>query len=237
VAQSIYDPEYVKNLFNRMSSSYERMNYIFSFGFSLRWRRQLLQHIKPTARQPLILDLMTGMGEMWYSLSHRFPQARLHGLDFSSGMLQHAQTKNKRHYNNSVTLFQQDVLANQLPSGTFDAVVCAYGLKTFDESQIRIIARETKRVLRSGGQFSFVEVSVPNNAPLRLAYRFYIGIVTPVLGRLLMGDPVEYRMLWQYTSRFVNARRAADIFAEEGLHTAYHSYFAGCASGFSGSKS
>ena len=40
---NIYNPEYVKGLFNKMSSSYERMNFITSFGFSIRWRRQFLE--------------------------------------------------------------------------------------------------------------------------------------------------------------------------------------------------
>lgn len=42
--ENIYDPEFVKGLFNRMSNSYERMNFITSFGFSIRWRRQFLKH-------------------------------------------------------------------------------------------------------------------------------------------------------------------------------------------------
>ena len=35
--QEIYNPAFVKNLFNSMSKSYNRMNYITSFGFSERW--------------------------------------------------------------------------------------------------------------------------------------------------------------------------------------------------------
>jgi ubiquinone/menaquinone biosynthesis C-methylase UbiE len=38
----IYDQKYVAQLFDEMSASYERMNYITSFGFSKRWRDQLL---------------------------------------------------------------------------------------------------------------------------------------------------------------------------------------------------
>ena len=33
VSDGIYDPAFVKGLFNRMSRSYERMNYVASFGF------------------------------------------------------------------------------------------------------------------------------------------------------------------------------------------------------------
>lgn len=43
--KNIYDPQFVKNLFNTMSGSYERMNYITSFGFSIRWRKQFLRSL------------------------------------------------------------------------------------------------------------------------------------------------------------------------------------------------
>ena len=43
---NIYNPEYVQTLFDKMSQSYERMNYITSFGFSIRWRHQFLNKIK-----------------------------------------------------------------------------------------------------------------------------------------------------------------------------------------------
>ncbi|MGV0947330.1 class I SAM-dependent methyltransferase [Empedobacter falsenii] len=39
----IYDPTFVKKLFNKMSNSYERMNYITSFGFSIIWRKQFIK--------------------------------------------------------------------------------------------------------------------------------------------------------------------------------------------------
>lgn len=48
---NIYNLEYVKGLFNRMSSSYERVNYITSFGFSIRWRKQFLQTLTQTSNK------------------------------------------------------------------------------------------------------------------------------------------------------------------------------------------
>ncbi|MBD1426148.1 class I SAM-dependent methyltransferase [Sphingobacterium arenae] len=53
-----YEPAFVKKMFNRMSSSYERMNYITSFGFSIRWRRQFLEKLGKS-NQHLNLQLCT----------------------------------------------------------------------------------------------------------------------------------------------------------------------------------
>ena len=234
--ENIYNPEYIKGLFNRMSSSYERVNYITSFGFSIRWRSQFLKPFKPTPHKAEIIDLMTGMGETWSAIRQQLPNSNLTVLDFSEGMLKYARQKSKEKFGDSIILLQQNVLQSELPSGHFDFVSCAFGLKTFNEEQLAQLALETKRILKPGGQFSFIEVSKPERKILKWLYGIYLGKAIPVLGKLLLGSPEEYRMLWNYTRRFENSRRAAELFEEAGLHTTLTSYFYGCATGFHGTK-
>lgn len=233
---NIYNPEYVKGLFNKMSSSYERMNFITSFGFSIRWRRQFLETFKQTQHKAEIIDLLTGMGETWNATKNKLPNSTLTVLDFSDGMLKYAKQKSETKYNNEIIVLQQDILKNKLPSNHYDFVTCAFGLKTFNDEQLNVLALETKRILKSGGQFSFIEVSKPNNRILKTLYGFYLGKIIPILGRLLLGNPEEYKMLWQYTNKFDNAKKATEIFANTGLKTEFNSYFYGCATGFYGTK-
>ncbi len=236
MTNGIYNPEYVKELFNRMSGSYERMNYITSFGFSIRWRRQFLEPFQSTTNKIEIIDLLTGMGETWGAVKNKFPNAKLTALDFSTEMLKNAKAKSEKHFDNDVLLLQQDILNSDLPGNYYDIVICAFGLKTFDEEQLQALATETKRILKTGGQFSFVEVSKPANKILKQLYSFYLGQVIPVLGKLLLANPAEYKMLWRYTNKFDNAKRAAQIFNDLGLATNNNSYFYGCSTGFSGYK-
>lgn len=232
----IYNPDYVKGLFNRMSSSYERMNYITSFGFSIRWRKQYLSSFNSTKDKVETIDLLTGMGETWRATKQILPNSNITALDFSDGMLTYAKTKNKLKFNSEITILKQDVLQNQLPDNHYDYVTCAFGLKTFDSEQLKTLAIETKRILKPGGQFSFIEVSKPQNIIFQKFYGFYLGQVIPILGKLLLGNPIEYKMLWQYTLKFGNAKYATEIFRETGLKVNYNSYFLGCATGFSGQK-
>ena len=232
----IYHPEFVKNLFNKMSSSYERMNYITSFGFSIRWRRQLLNFIKPIDGNVMIIDLLTGMGETWSGIKRHYPDSTLTVLDFSEGMLHYAKRKNEDKFNNEIIVLQQDILQNTLPNNHYDLVTCAFGLKTFNSEQLSILAKETQRILKPGGQFTFIEVSKPENKILNFFYGFYLGKVIPILGTLFLGSPTEYKLLWKYTSGFVNAQKVSHIFTQAGLSTEFVSYFYGCASGFYGSK-
>jgi demethylmenaquinone methyltransferase/2-methoxy-6-polyprenyl-1,4-benzoquinol methylase len=236
MAENIYNPEYVKGLFNRMSSSYERMNFITSFGFSIRWRRQFLNPFQPTKDKIEIIDLLTGMGETWNSVKHKFPNSTISALDFSTEMLKNAKNKSKKHYKNEVILLQQDVLENELLSNKYDFVICAFGLKTFNNEQLEILAKETKRILKIGGQFSFIEVSKPDPKIINFFYRFYLGKVIPILGKLLLGNPNEYKMLWKYTDKFENAKKATEIFNKMGLQAKYVSFFYGCSTGFNGEK-
>lgn len=233
---NIYSPDFVKGLFNSMSSSYERMNYITSFGFSIRWRTQFLSSFKQTNEKVEIIDLLTGMGETWTATKHKLPNSNLTVLDFSDGMLLYAKQKSKDKFNNEIKVLQQDILQNNLPSNHFDFVTCAFGLKTFNTEQLNLLALETKRILKTGGQFSFIEVSRPENTILNFIYGFYLGKVIPILGRLLLGNPEEYKMLWKYTNNFGNSKNATIIFKKVGLKTEYISYFYGCATGFCGQK-
>lgn len=233
---NFYNPEYVKGLFNKMSSSYERMNFITSFGFSILWRRQFLENFKQTNHKADIIDLLTGMGETWNAIKNKLPNSTLTVLDFSDGMLKYAKQKSEIKFNNEIIVLQQDILNSNLPSNHYDFVTCAFGLKTFNDEQLNVLAIETKRILKSGGQFSFIEVSKPSNRILNTLYGFYLGKIIPLFGRLLLGNPDEYKMLWKYTNKFDNAKKATEIFASIGLKTEFKSFFYGCATGFYGTK-
>ncbi len=236
--QSIYEPEFVQELFNEMSLTYERMNTITSFGFSNRWRRQCVfeLNIKPG---DVVVDLMTGMGETWDYICQRIgPNGTLVGVDFCEGMLRYADQKRQRSlftpYN--IAIYKQNVLAGTLPSQSADHVVVSFGLKTFNDQQIRQLATEIRRILKPGGQFSCIEVSEPKPIFLRALYLFYLRRVIPILGALFLGSPQTYRMLGVYCTQFKNSDQALQLFQDAGLDCKSISYFFGCASGIVGNK-
>ena len=231
-----YDPEYIKGLFNKMSKSYERVNYITSFGFSLRWRRQFLKPLKPSQESITVLDLMTGMGETWHPVKKHYPNCTFTALDFSEGMLEHARKKNHDQFGGRVEVTNQNALESDFPDQHFDVVLSAFGLKTFNEEQLAQLARETKRILKPGGTFSFIEISEPKNKLLRSLYKLHLKHVVPMCGKILLGNPQEYRMLWKYTEAYKNSELAKTIFEKAGLDVKFESYFGGCATGISGKK-
>lgn len=233
----LFDPGLVRGLFDRMSRSYERMNILCSFGFSVRWRRQLMGLVPASGSERAVLDAMTGMGETWPQLLRRFPEAEVSALDFSAVMAEHARSRNRGRFGGRVAVLEADMLDSGIPDASFDVVVSAYGLKTFDEEQTRRLADEVARILRPGGRFAFIEVTEPPNRVLRALYDGYLSRVVPAVGRLLVSDPTEYRMLFRYLRAYGDGGRSARAFDEHPLlESCRRPHFFGCATSFSGRR-
>ncbi|MBD3903525.1 class I SAM-dependent methyltransferase [Chryseobacterium sp. Ch-15] len=233
---NIYEPKFVKQLFNQMSGSYERMNYITSFGFSIRWRKQFLNKLGKSNEKLSVIDLLSGLGENWTYLKQNFPNSNFSALDFSEEMIAHSKNKANKVFRNQLNLLCENILQSNLESDFFDVVSCAYGLKTFNSQQLEILAKEVSRILKPNGKFSFVEVSKPRNKILYSVYKFYLGKMIPVLGKLFLGNPNDYKMLWVYTENFENCNRVKEIFEKHHLKVNIESYFYGCATGIHGEK-
>lgn len=123
-----------------------------------------------------------------------------------------------------------------MPDASADAIVSLFGVKTLSDAQCQHLASEIARVLRLGGRFSLIEVSVPRNQWLRRPYLFYLSRVIPILGALLLGHSEDYRMLGVYTIRFGDCTRLMAFLSATGLEVEPASYFFGCASGVRGSR-
>lgn len=236
-ASSLYSATTVKNLFAEMSATYGLVHLISSFGFALRWRRQcvLRASIQPGNT---VYDLMTGMGEcLPHIVSKTGASATIRGIDFCSEMCSRARSTVERlGFADSRSILEEDVLETSLEPGSADRIVCSFGLKTLDPADLGKLARQVFRLLRPGGRFSFIEISEPGSRLLRLSYVPYIRYVVPLLGRLFLGNPDNYRQLGIYTRYFKNCRHVREVFESEGLSTREYSLFFGCATGIHGEK-
>lgn len=237
IAAPPYDADDVRQLFDRMAASYDRMNVALSLGFATLWRRQLLGLVGASGSPRRVLDLMSGRGETWTEIERRLPQAEITAVDFSAQMMAHAETRSRARFGGRVRLRQEDALNGTAERASFDVVVSAYGLKTFDAPQLERLASEVARALRPGGSFAFIDVTEPACRALRIAYLAYLRWIVPLAGILLLSDPTEYRMLHRYLEGFGDGSRAVEAFqAEPGLHVEVRRHFFGCATSISGRR-
>ena len=227
-----YDAESVRALFDEMAATYGPVNVVSSFGFCVRWRHQAVAGLNLESAASVV-DLMSGMGELWRSLGRGLPgSARVLAVDISPEMTRRA----GRRQPFALEVRLGDVLTMELPAASADVVVSSFGVKTFDREQQRRLAGIVAHLLRPGGRYSFIEISVPPFAPLRVLYMFYLKYVIPFIGRLFLGNPSNYRMLGIYTAAFGDVSHFRTCLSDAGLDAEQVSYFFGCASGVRGRK-
>lgn len=233
---SFYRDDFVESLFDQMSGSYSRMNYITSFGFSELWRRQCVEaaQIQPGM---VTVDLLSGQGECWKSiLKHANSDSKLIAIDFCEAMNKVAAQRKQKFPRHNIKILNENIFKNSIKSNSADYVVSGFGLKTFNDNQLRQLAAEIERILKVGGKFSLIDISVPKNPVLQFFYMFYLKRIIPILGKIFLGNPESYRMLGLYTTAFGNAEKVAKIFSQFNFEIEYTEYFFGCASGLIGKR-
>jgi len=180
-----------------------------------------------------VFDLMSGMNELCRSLASKAKNSlRLSAFDISPEMIR----RSPRGWRFRVETHLADVLTWNFEPDSADLVLSSFGLKTFSRAQQSELARRVARLLRPGGSFSFVEISVPRSKYLRWLYMFYLNHVIPWIGRLFLGNPENYRLLGVYTTAFADCRHFAACLRNEGLQVTFIEYFFGCATGVRGTK-
>ena len=234
--KDVYADAFVESLFDTMSGSYSRMNYITSFGFSEIWRRQCVEAV---SIQPgkVTVDLLSGKGECWKSIFKRSDQnSKLIAIDFSDEMNKGAEERKQKYPQHDIKILNENVFDNSIQSNSADFVVSGFGLKTFNDQQLGQLAQEIERILKVGGKFSLIDISVPKGKGLKMFFMFYLKNIIPILGKIFLGNPDSYRMLGIYTTQFGNAEKVAKIFNQHKFEVEYVPYFFGCASGITGTK-
>ena len=119
--QDIYDPSFVKVVFDRCSSKYIWFSFVCSMGFTERWRKDCV-NILPldNAEGTAGLDLMAGTGEIWPHLLKRYPSiAKITAIDISSGMHRRALDRLHRHRADHIDFIEDNVLEGERPGNEF----------------------------------------------------------------------------------------------------------------------
>ena len=235
--QDLYDPQYVKGVFDRCSDRYIAFSYACSFGFTERWRKQCVGALDAPASARVGYDLMAGTGEVWPHLLAAQPNIeRIVAVDISSGMHLRALDRLHAMRSHQIEFIEDDVLASGLDDVSADFVVSTFGLKTFNSSQHRRLAELVARVLRPGGRFSFIEASDPRGWLLRPLYLFHLQVVLPFIERVLLRGAQDFSMIGGYSTAFGDASQFGEMLREQGLTVNFRKHFFGCATSVSGQR-
>lgn len=183
----------VRRMFDKIAFAYDKLNRLMSLGFDKGWRRKGIAYLRPFAPR-LILDVATGTGDLAIAMRRSLNAGRVIGADISEGMMEIGRGKAREAgYADSVLFEQQDCLSLSYPENTFDAVTAAFGVRNFEDIQQGI--SEMYRVLKPGGHIMILELSSPEQFPMKQLFSLYSKLVIPNMGKLISKEKAAYNYL------------------------------------------
>lgn len=191
--------EQVEEMFDSIAPAYDFMNTAMTFGLHRVWRDKALKAALkslPGKTDLKALDVATGTGDVAFRLHEMLPDARITGIDLSSGMLDVALKKLAAMPANAgehLTFGKADCLALPFHNGEFNLITVAYGVRNFENLAQGL--REMRRVLAPGGVLCVVELSSPTGTLTKLGYKAYTKYIIPNIGRMVSGDSRAYTYL------------------------------------------
>ena len=201
--------EKVRQMFDGIAPTYDRLNHLMSLNVDRLWRRHALREIVDGSVQQ-ILDVACGTGDSTISIAKAGnPGSRVTGVDISEGMMALVMQKAAREgVHDRIRLKVADGEDLPFGEGSFHRVTCAFGIRNFEHKEQGL--REFYRVLKPGGKAVILELSVPTGRTARRLYDVYFMHVLPWVGGLISGDKAAYR----YLPASVHAFPSPDVFME-----------------------
>ena len=209
----------IRGMFASIAHRYDLLNRLLSFSQDRRWRRVCackLQSLLPESA--VVLDLCAGTGDLAIELSR---ENRVVACDFCHPMLVLGQQKVEAGSGSGTIQFVEgDALKLPFPSGSFDGVTIAFGLRNLPDYVKGL--REMYRVLRVGGTLAVLEFSQPQMPVFRQLYFLYCMRVLPGIGQRLSGEKGPYSYLPQSVREFPHPKKLETIIRQAGFASPRH---------------
>lgn len=205
----------VTEMFDGISSHYDFLNHLLSFGIDRRWRRKT-SHLVARRHPSTILDVATGTADLAIRMAKDNPSARITGIDLSEKMLEQGRSKlAHKKLDQRITLETGDASRLPFPDESFDAVTVAFGVRNFDDRETGL--REMVRVCRKGGLVAVLEFSHPSSPWIATPYRWYSNTILPWLGRSVSKHPTAYTYLPSSVAAFPESGAFIEMLHNIGL--------------------
>lgn len=205
------NPSSIRALFNGIAPRYDFGNAVLSGNLHRLWNRRLVARV--LAANPVhVLDLCSGTGEITKRMISKMPTSLYSLVDFSETMLEVAK---KRLTSPNVSFCQADAEALPLADSSFDAGVCAYGIRNIQNRNNAFA--EVYRVLRPGATFAIAELTRPSGSILKSLHSIYLHTMVPLIGRAITSNEQAYKYLCNSIEAFVPAEQIVKELTASGF--------------------
>jgi demethylmenaquinone methyltransferase / 2-methoxy-6-polyprenyl-1,4-benzoquinol methylase len=240
------EPTKVRQMFDDIAGSYDRLNDLMTAGLHHRWREMGVMlsgvHLGSSA-----LDVCCGTGDFAFALRRAVgPEGRVVGVDVSEEMLKVARDKSGR--NQLYVEFRTgDVLDLPFPDGNADAGIagdaeavagpsgaksagfdaCTVGFGIRNVPDITRAFGEMRRVCRPGGKVVCLEITQPRVPVFKQFYSLWFNHAVPKLGKLAARDESAYSYLPASVKRFPDPDELKRLMEDAGLRNVRYEILAG----------
>ena len=205
----------VAEMFNRIAFRYDFMNRFLSAGTDTGWRKKALKQLAEE-KPKVLLDVATGTGDIAIMAYELLKPDSIIGIDISEKMLEIGKAKVlKLGLEQHIQLQSGDSEAINFPSGSFDAVTVAFGVRNFEHLEQGL--KEIKRVLKPGGKLVILEFSKPKIPGITQLYNLYVGIVAPQMASIVSNNRKAYQYLNKSVQGFPEGKVFVDILNNVGF--------------------
>ncbi len=206
--------EQVAQMFDTISSNYDGLNRVISFGIDVKWRKKVLRLV--AAKNPeRILDIATGTGDLALLMAQTNAKEII-GADISEGMMEVGRKKvTAQNLDARIKLVYGDSENLPFTDNYFDAITVAFGVRNFETLEKGLA--DILRVLKPGGILVILETSVPTKFPFKQGYTFYSRYMLPLIGRVLSKDRSAYAYLSESASVFPHGEALNNILRKIGF--------------------
>ncbi|GAA4812790.1 bifunctional demethylmenaquinone methyltransferase/2-methoxy-6-polyprenyl-1,4-benzoquinol methylase UbiE [Litoribaculum gwangyangense] len=206
--------EQVTQMFDTISSDYDGLNRVISFGIDIKWRKKVVKLVNESNPET-ILDIATGTGDLAINLAETNAK-KIIGLDISSGMLEIGKEKIKnKELDSKIEMILGDSENMPFEDNSFDAITVAFGVRNFETLENGL--KEIYRVLKTNGTFVILETSVPTKSPYKQGYHFYTKYILPLIGKAFSKDRSAYKYLSESASIFPYGEALNNILRKIGF--------------------
>jgi ubiquinone/menaquinone biosynthesis methyltransferase len=201
----------VRNMFDRISPTYDLLNRLLSFGIDRRWRARALDVLAARLPAGALLDSCAGTLDLSAAMERRWPERELIAADFARDMLVAGRPK----LNARARTVQCDAMRLPFADGGFAGMTCGFGMRNLSDPRRGVF--EAARVLAPGGVFVVLEFFRPTRLPTRVFHAVYGRGLLPLVGRIVSGDADAYRYLSRSMRGFLTRDEFAQLLRDAGF--------------------
>jgi len=200
----------VKDMFNNISSKYDRINQVMTLNMDQNWR-QTVYNLSMQENPKKIIDIATGTGDI--ALCFAKDDVKVIGIDNARQMLDIANQKKSSFKNIQFQL--EDAENMSFENNSFDVATVGFGVRNFEDLNKGL--NEIKRILKPGKKLIILETAVPSFFLLRLGYLFYTKMFVPFLVKIIAGNQQAYNYLSNSAEQFPHGKDFKEILEMNGF--------------------